>query len=148
MLWHSSFILSIFGLVSSAQQRVLELIPTVLEDHVTETVRQRYISLVLDCPKTRAATFQEEKSRQLEEQRSDDRWTVSIWTFWILQTPTMLMSWSWVLFLLGYALYLLSPVVPKRVKKEPPLASLNPIHDLMRRADPRRSALCRYSLES
>ncbi|KAH7325558.1 hypothetical protein B0I35DRAFT_404934 [Stachybotrys elegans] len=100
MFWHWSLIASFFSLVSSVQQRLLREFPqdvptpSALDDVYTQQVMKACMSLVLSC------------------NRMDDqgRYQASLQMIWIWQSSTMLMSYAWLLFFLGYALHILSPI--------------------------------------
>jgi hypothetical protein len=85
MLWHWSFASSVFSLISSAQLRLLDRIPSDLGSGNG----QRFLGLFLTLGTTHRAS-----------------WKMT----WVWQCPTMLMSYSWMLFLVGYAIHVLDPV--------------------------------------
>jgi hypothetical protein len=100
MFWHWSLIASFFSLVSSVQQRLLREFPhdmptpSALADVYTQKVLKACLSLVLSC------------------NRTDDqgRHKASLQMIWIWQSSMMLMSYAWLLFFLGYAIHILSPI--------------------------------------
>jgi hypothetical protein len=115
LLWYCSFFLSTFALISSAQQRLLELIPdfnlknlsaaelSTLGDLVlVESVNSTAAKKLKPCNGTPDADPEHASQPQKE---------VSQKMIWIWQSPMMLMSWSWVFFLVGYCLYLLTPLI-------------------------------------
>lgn len=103
MLWHWSLILSTFALISSAHQRLLRHLPT---DRFQENFDEEKIQLALNLflsPPVRLKETEGNSPKRFRRQSSSRM-------IWIWQCPTMLMSYSWVLFLVGYALHVLKPV--------------------------------------
>ncbi|KAI6080242.1 hypothetical protein F4821DRAFT_266088 [Hypoxylon rubiginosum] len=108
MLWNLSLFLSSFSLIDSAHQRLLRHLPkseaTGLE--FSDTKLQQALSLFLQPPLDVADLGAKRELRRISNRM-----------LWIWQCPMMLMHYSWVLFLVGYALHLLTPVFdPSRSK--------------------------------
>ncbi|KAK4671616.1 hypothetical protein QC764_0097070 [Podospora pseudoanserina] len=98
MLWNWSLFLSFFALISSAHQRLLRRLPENSSDELSDADLAICLCLFLQPPAPPGPgdrMFHRGISRKM------------VW-FW--QCPTMLMSYSWVLFLVGYAIHLLTPV--------------------------------------
>ncbi|KAK4675227.1 hypothetical protein QC764_0075820 [Podospora pseudoanserina] len=126
MLWNWSLFLSFFALISSAHQRLLRLLPKDPSDELSEADLARCLSLFLQPPVPPGKgdrMFQRGISRRM------------VW-FW--QCPTMLMSFSWVLFLVGYTLHLLTPVF------DASLAEFNTVVSLYFMLDPHGSRVLSY----
>ncbi|KAI1760087.1 hypothetical protein GGR53DRAFT_526516 [Hypoxylon sp. FL1150] len=100
LLWNWSLFLSSFSLISSAHQRLLRHLPkSKLDGAEFDNARLRQaLNLFLQPPLSGA---------DLSDKRRLCR--ISNRMLWIWQCPIMLMSYSWVLFLVGYALHLLTP---------------------------------------
>ena len=99
MFWHWSLIASFFSLISSAQQRLLRELPqqapgAVVDDDRMQNLVQASLQLVLSSDPT----------------HKKDAQPPSLQMIWVWQSPTMLMSYAWMLFFLGYALHILTPV--------------------------------------
>lgn len=90
--------MSTFALISSVQQRLLHQLP----ENASQTFNDKgYIialSLFLQPPVPR------DETGIMSERR------ISMMMLWLWQCPMMLMNYSWVFFLVGYALHLLTPV--------------------------------------
>ncbi|KAH6645123.1 hypothetical protein BKA67DRAFT_542100 [Truncatella angustata] len=96
MLWNWSLFLSTFALISSAHQRLLRYLPEKDDEPFDERRLIEALSLFLRPPVPRGNnTFGRRRSNKM---------------LWFWQCPIMLMNYSWVLFLLGYTLHLLTPV--------------------------------------
>jgi hypothetical protein len=102
LFWHISFWLSIFALISSAQQRLLERLPerhcNLSDDQIRKALP---VLLKLSKPST----------RDVESGCHSLYFEVDPKLIWVWQNPMMLMSFSWVTFLVGYELYLLTPLI-------------------------------------
>jgi hypothetical protein len=99
MLWHWSFFMSTFSLISSAHQRLLRHLPE--KDNLDYSEEQIRLALNLFLhPPVKPGNL----GAKLEPRRISRR------MLWIWQCPTMLMSYSWVFFLVGYALHVLTPI--------------------------------------
>lgn len=100
MLWHWSFFTSSFSLISSAHQRLLRHLPEKDDDlEYNEDKIRLALTLFLQPPLEPASPSAKVKQRRISRRM-----------LWVWQCPTMLMSYSWVLFLVGYALHVLNPV--------------------------------------
>ncbi|KAI2617141.1 hypothetical protein GGR54DRAFT_641246 [Hypoxylon sp. NC1633] len=101
LLWHWSLFLSTFSLIGSAHQRLLRHLPSLEKDsqEFDDSKIQLALNLFLQPPLSVANL-----NTKLEPRRISGR------MLWIWQCPMMLMNYSWVLFLVGYALHLLTPV--------------------------------------
>ncbi|KAH6695326.1 hypothetical protein F5X68DRAFT_227306 [Plectosphaerella plurivora] len=107
MIWHWSFFMSCFALIGSAHQRLLRHLPGMDDDDSFDDER---LDIALNLfLRPSEATAVETKHRHM-----------SIRMLWVWQCPTMLMSHSWVFFVAGYALHLLSPIF------DPALAEISP----------------------
>ncbi|KAK0666619.1 hypothetical protein QBC41DRAFT_280517 [Cercophora samala] len=102
MLWNWSLFLSFFALISSAHQRLLRLLPSDQSDDFSDADLARCLSLFLQPPVPEPPGQGGKKGVVHRE--------VSRRMVWFWQCPTMLMSFSWVFFLMGYTLHLLTPV--------------------------------------
>ncbi|KAI9164086.1 hypothetical protein HJFPF1_05722 [Paramyrothecium foliicola] len=107
MLWNWSFFLSTFALISSAHQRLLRHLPKKEEKDCQVEFSDEKIKLALNLflqPPPHPTKLPTKNSPEPQHRR------ISIKMLWVWQCPTMLMSYSWVLFLVGYALHVLTPV--------------------------------------
>lgn len=91
--------MSCFALISSAHQRLLRHLPEMKKDAEKE-------HLDYDIEKVPAALNLFLKPAGVTTKQR----AISMRMLWVWQCPTMLMSYSWVFFLIGYALYILTPV--------------------------------------
>lgn len=94
--------MSCFALISSAHQRLLRHLPKYKEDSEKHDLDYDLdkIPVALNLflkPAVRPGTATKQRP-------------ISLRMLWVWQCPAMLMSYSWVFFLIGYALYILSPV--------------------------------------
>lgn len=94
MFWNWSLFFSVFALISSAHQRLLRYLPQKADQDFNNEQFEVALNLFL---KPKAA-------------RNGNKREVCRIMVWFWQCPTMLMSYSWVFFITGYALHLLSPV--------------------------------------
>ena len=86
MFWHWSLTASIFSLISSAQDRLLDEFPGEIPSaDTTDTEMQGDPDIILPLVQGRMM-------------------------FWVWQTPMMLMSYGLALFLVGYFILILAPV--------------------------------------
>ena len=117
VLWYSSFFLSVFGLISSAPQRLLEVIPDHLDYQIKGDELDVFLDLFLESHKKGDKTQDGERFGETAHKHPNPiaenplRSEVNAHVHWVLQTPMMLMSWSWIFFLLGYALFVLTPII-------------------------------------
>jgi hypothetical protein len=91
--------MSTFSLISSAHQRLLRHLPE--KDNLDYSEEQIRLALNLFL---QPAVKPGNPGAKLEPRRISRR------MLWIWQCPTMLMSYSWVFFLAGYSLHVLTPV--------------------------------------
>ena len=104
MFWHWSLFLSTFALISSAHQRLLRHLPRdEFDDRFDDKKIQLALNLFLQPPLHPKNPHK--NPPQLPTRHSSAR------MIWIWQCPTMLMSYSWVFFLVGYTLHVLKPVI-------------------------------------
>ncbi|KAF2650658.1 hypothetical protein K491DRAFT_608412 [Lophiostoma macrostomum CBS 122681] len=100
MLWNWSFFMSTFSMIGSAPTRLLQHLP---EKDNNEKYDERTVKIALNLflrPVDKSARAGGKmKARKISRSM-----------LWVWQCPAMLMSYSWVLFLIGYALHVLSPV--------------------------------------
>ncbi|KAH6991941.1 hypothetical protein EDB82DRAFT_535102 [Fusarium venenatum] len=94
MFWNWGLFFSIFALISSAHQRLLRYLPEKADQEFEDKQIEVALSLFL---------------RPVKGQQKDMK-KISFKMLWFWQCPTMLMSYSWVFFVTGYALHLLTPV--------------------------------------
>ncbi|CAG1973120.1 unnamed protein product [Fusarium graminearum] len=94
MLWNWGLFFSLFALISSAHQRLLRHLPEKFDQEFDDQQFEVALSLFL-----KPVVGQQRSARE-----------VSCRMLWFWQCPIMLMSYSWVFFVNGYALHLLSPV--------------------------------------
>jgi len=100
-MWQISLWLSIFALVSSAPERLLAMIPDdILEMELSETEEAALLRIVLTRP-----------GASLGQAGHSEDLVVDLKLLWVWQSPMMLMSLSWVTFLMGYTLYGLTPLI-------------------------------------
>lgn len=90
-------------MISSTQQRFLEQFPQ-SEDGYNSEVIQILLELLLQ-PSINI-TFGDTENTPRQNNRE-----ISMHMLWIWQTPMMLISWSWMFFLLGLLLHILTPVI-------------------------------------
>ena len=105
LCWHCSFWLSVFSLLSSMQGRILDQLP---KDRYN-TLSEARLQLLLRIVVTRQSRYKsdlESKKTSVKLVIQSDLFMIFFW-----QSSLMLMSYSWAPFLVGYALYLLTPVV-------------------------------------
>ncbi|KAK0744372.1 hypothetical protein B0T21DRAFT_87866 [Apiosordaria backusii] len=96
MLWDWSLFMSFFALIGSAHQRLLRRLPKEPSDLLSDSDLARCLSLFLQPPVAPG-------------DKMFDR-DISARMLWFWQCPTMLMSFSWVFFLAGYTLHILTPM--------------------------------------
>lgn len=103
LYWSLSF--SIFSLISSTIDQLLEWVPTPGDDTLSERDCEAALSLLI-CPRALFAASGTDLAQDLKLYRP--KWSmVYVW-----QCPVMLMSWSWILFYTGFLLSILTPVIP------------------------------------
>ncbi|KAK8108514.1 A-pheromone receptor PreA [Apiospora sp. TS-2023a] len=115
-LWYSSLFLSIFALISPSQLRLLEQLPQTTGDAGAlnhEEIRRLMLTVVREDRTT---------ERRLEEGNAPTSFKTDPVLTWIWQSPMMLMSYSWVLFLVGYLCYVLTPLIPGSQESMKPVA--------------------------
>ncbi|KAK8022094.1 hypothetical protein PG993_012861 [Apiospora rasikravindrae] len=118
-LWYSSLWLSIFALISSSQLRLIEQLPRTTEvanSLGNEDVYRLMLSVV-------RRDRNNETERTLEGNlppcfKADAALT------WVWQSPVMLMSYSWVLFLVGYLCYIVTPLIPRSWEATRPIIEI------------------------
>jgi hypothetical protein len=110
MLWNWSLFLSSFSLISSAHQRLLRHIPkdAKAEDYDKQKIAKA-LTLFLQPPG---------KPRLILKPRR-----ISSRMLWVWQCPIMLMHFSWVFFLAGYALHILNPIFDQSQAVDSPTVS-------------------------
>jgi hypothetical protein len=94
MLWNWGLFFSLFALISSAHQRLLRYLPERFDQEFDDQQFEVALSLFLQPV--------------IGQQRAARK--ISCRMLWFWQCPMMLMSYSWVFFVNGYALHLLHPV--------------------------------------
>jgi hypothetical protein len=124
VLWQCSFFFSIFALVSSYQERLLEEIRRAGESNAAMDSALRVVLI--------SSGAEDAEKGEKETLRSSKR-LMFLW-----QTPMMLMHYSWLTFLVGYELYLLTPLIRYRGWTVQCAVSLQSLEDLVDDAD-----LCR-----
>jgi hypothetical protein len=106
LFWHCSLWLSIFSLISSSQQRLLEQIPdkihTLSDDELPRTLRTMLRPQRVGVSDVESGVSDIMRQPPLVVDRK---------MVWIWQCPLMLMSFSWVTFLLGYECLVLTPLI-------------------------------------
>ncbi|KAK8849083.1 hypothetical protein PGQ11_015563 [Apiospora arundinis] len=108
-LWYSSLFLSIFALISSSQLRLVEQLPRTTEEVAllsNEEIRRLMLCIGREDRK-RTSERRLEEGNELPCFKTDPILT------WTWQSPMMLMSYSWLLFLVGYLCYVLTPLIPR-----------------------------------
>ncbi|CAG1986056.1 unnamed protein product [Fusarium graminearum] len=109
MLWNWGLFFSLFALISSAHQRLLRHLPEKFDQEFDDQQFEVALSLFL-----KPVVGQQRSARE-----------VSCRMLWFWQCPIMLMSYSWVFFVNGYVLHLLSPVFDTSGAETPEEASLH-----------------------
>lgn len=108
LFWYAGLWFSIFALVSFSQQRMIDQIPKGQLKDLPETDDKALCRALL-----RLFLRPQGDQSDLEKGRHTTQHLVFDWKLAFLwQYPMMMMSYSWVCFLLGYAIYLLSPLLP------------------------------------
>jgi Zn-dependent protease len=102
MLWNWSLFLSSFALIGSAHQRLLRHLPESVDEDFGEQKLRVALSLFLQPPVDEEMKPPQDGGKVMR--------SISRKMLWFWQCPTMLMSFSWVFFLIGYALHLLTPI--------------------------------------
>ncbi|KAG5664902.1 hypothetical protein KAF25_008636, partial [Fusarium avenaceum] len=102
MLWNWSLFLSSFALIGSAHQRLLRHLPETVDEDFGQQKLKVALSLFLQPPVDKEMKGSEDSDKAMR--------SISRKMLWFWQCPTMLMSFSWVFFLIGYALHLLTPI--------------------------------------
>lgn len=97
--WYGSLWLSIFALVSSAQEALLEQIP------------ERILDLSLPDGEVSALLRIALRPAPVSDSSEEAVLVVDVRLLWLWQTPVLLMSLSWVTFCVGYALYIMTPLI-------------------------------------
>lgn len=103
LCWYCSFWLSIFSLITSIQQRMIEQLPERQDSAISADRVQLLLRLVLRPLLNVRGDLENAKDGQ-NTYMEPDAFMIYVW-----QSSMMLMSFSWVSFLAGYALYLLTP---------------------------------------
>lgn len=120
LFWSCSLWLSIGALISSVSQRLLEQLPAtrdvVWEDDRLEDVLSRLMFIGKTVSTSAGTTTQNQTPPStLPISNTTTRTTTEYFNhptmIWVWQCPTMLMSFSWLFFILGLWLHLLSPVI-------------------------------------
>lgn len=101
-LWHCSFWFSIFALISSAQHRLLEQLPKCKADAADMSREEVRNATLLILREKYSLQDRAESHLWAEEDRA---------LYWLWQAPMMLMSLSWVTFLIGFEAYVASPLL-------------------------------------
>jgi hypothetical protein len=89
------------ALISSSQERLLERMPRVGDAGCPSPLREALLMVLMP---RRGHAGDEEKAESTRLQPSP--LLIFLW-----QTPLMLMHYSWLMFLIGYELYLITPLV-------------------------------------
>ena len=105
LCWYCSFWLSIFSLLSSTQNRILDQLPKDQHEIINEARLQLLLRIVLTSHNCHKSDLESKRTNMNYAVQSD----LFMLFFW--QSSFMLMSYSWAAFLVGYALYLLTPVI-------------------------------------
>lgn len=106
LFWHCSLWLSLFSLMSSAQYRVIEQLPEDQHSAISNARLQLLLRIVVTRHKHDPKPDVENADQGGSSRVQQDRCMIYFW-----QSTTMLMSFSWTLFLAGYAVYLGTPVL-------------------------------------
>ncbi|KAH8885993.1 hypothetical protein GQ53DRAFT_876283 [Thozetella sp. PMI_491] len=99
MLWNWSLFMSTFSLISSAHQRLLRHLPEKDNLEYNGDKIRLALNLFLQPPVKPANLDTKMQPRRISKRM-----------LWFWQCPMMLMHYSWVFFLVGYALHVLTPV--------------------------------------
>lgn len=98
MLWDWSFFMATFSMIGSAPTRLLQHLPAADQKDFDEVMTERALNLFLQ-PTCKSVKGNPRKiSRRM---------------LWAWQCPAMLMSYSWISFLVGYTLHMLTPAFDK-----------------------------------
>ncbi|KAH8747401.1 hypothetical protein BGZ57DRAFT_935655 [Hyaloscypha finlandica] len=113
LFWNCSLWLSIFALISSAQSRLLEEFPESDQASLAEIEVWRLLRFML-----KPSTSSTAKTGLVDVEHANTEGEIppkslgpNLWLIWLWQSPTMLMSFSWLFFLIGYEVYLLTPLI-------------------------------------
>ncbi|KAK5682671.1 hypothetical protein LTS10_005800 [Elasticomyces elasticus] len=107
LFWYNGLWFSIFALVSFSQQRMIDQIPTSDPKQCSNIVSQAHAQSLLHLFLKPTGG-----EHDIEATRGVHRRFVLDWRLaYAWQTPTMLMSYAWLSFMLGYAMYLLTPLL-------------------------------------
>ncbi|KAI9886617.1 MAG: hypothetical protein M1823_001596 [Watsoniomyces obsoletus] len=113
MLWNWSFFMSTFSLVGSAPTRLLQHLPndanmTYDEQHLPNEANMKYNQRQFKIALNLFLQPSEQHGNSTDSNAANRH--ICRRMLWVWQCPAMLMSYSWIFFLLGYALHVLSPV--------------------------------------
>jgi hypothetical protein len=97
--WHCSLFFSILALISSSQERMLERIPR--DGDSNPSIADALLMVLVP---SKDGDVEKNKEVSLK---------ISPWLLLLWQTPLMLMHYSWVMFLVGYELYLITPLLAR-----------------------------------
>jgi hypothetical protein len=124
LMWHCSFWLSIFALISSVHERMLAQIPdkllTVRYDNLDlnyllgvllRRVEQKGRDNTSTVARGHVVGIISDESVQKAVDSAGTTWEIDPALVWIWQAPVMLMNYSWITFLVGYECYLLTPLI-------------------------------------
>lgn len=107
LFWYTGLWFSIFALVSFSQQRMIDQISKVqLKDSSEADSKAPSRALLLLFLRPQRGGLDLEQGRHMTQHLAFDWRLAFLW-----QYPMMMMSYSWVCFLLGYTIYLLSPLL-------------------------------------
>lgn len=113
LFWYCSLWFSVFALVGFSHQRLIDALPGqdlhVGTDAFEKTQIESALRLVLS-KRSNTRPQQEDPENGPYNQRS----FVFDWALaYVWQYPLMLLSYSWLFFLLGYGIYILNPMLPE-----------------------------------
>ena len=116
MFWNISLWCSTTSLISSALERLLERLPQ-SQSHaeaLNDEEIQQLLGLILRPLASTDITTAEVSDIEMQTSTYTEtrmHYEIHHALAWVWQCPTMLMSFAWVFFLIGYELYVLTPLV-------------------------------------
>jgi hypothetical protein len=115
LFWKCSLWLSIASLIFWVSQRLLEQLPDSPDNAWDKEHLEHVLRLILrpcGAPKAKRDAKVDPREESLPTVKvTVHSWELDPWMIWVWQSPMMLMSYSWVCFIIGYGLYLLTPII-------------------------------------
>ncbi|KAF2671527.1 hypothetical protein BT63DRAFT_423727, partial [Microthyrium microscopicum] len=113
MLWQCSLLASIAALVSSAQSRAFHYLPSKVscsDEEVTRALRM-VLQEVSDRHTSKRGARSDTRQTSTSKKLRNNNFKESALRIYFWQNPLMLMSWSWVLFLMAFTLHIATPLI-------------------------------------